>query len=266
MICLFRNLIIIFLLMSAISPTKASDTKKKPFILLQTINYPPLMGVKGGLMTDIVKESFAEEGIRIKYKIWPMARIIWGVINNRASAVVGSRAWFLNAEGADKLRPVRIYNTAFHFFYMKERFPQGITFTSIKELKKYRIGYIRGGGLTIVLKKADIKPKLVKELIQNIKKCFHGRIDMHVATELAGWGAVQDVYPDQTDKFTMIDKPILKIDGDIIFAENQKTLEETFRRGLKKIKKNGIYLQILKKYYRNRKIPPKTLQFINSSQ
>lgn len=148
---------------------------------------------------------------------------------------------------------------------MKQRFPNGVSFDTLEDLKGYKIGYIRGGGLTPLFQKANIEPDWVTDLAQNAKKLFLGRIDMHAATELAGWGIIQKLYPENVNAIAMTEKPIHTIDGHIIFSKNQHALKQQFERGFKIIQKNGTYLKVLKRYYGERQIPEKAIKLIEET-
>ncbi|QTA82325.1 Solute-binding protein family 3 domain-containing protein, MltF-like [Desulfonema limicola] len=231
-------------------------------IHIATIDYPPLMGVQNGVMTEIVTEAFKSQGFTIEYKIYPMARIVWSVTEGNDLAVVGSRAWFHKADTIKNVHPVSIYFTGLNFFSLKEKFPQGVIFEKLEDLKNYKIGYVRGGSLIPIFNKANLTPELVTTLSQNASKVYTGRIDMFAATELGGWGVIQKSYPDEVDKFTISKKHIHQINGDIVFAKDQIALMNIFQQGFETIKNNGTYLNILKKYYINREIPNQLLEFI----
>lgn len=239
---------------------QAEDNSKT--IQIATIDYPPLMGVQNGVMTEIVTEAFKSKGITIEYKIYPMSRIVWSVTEGNDLAVVGSRAWFHKANNIKNVHPVSIYYTGLNFFSLKEKFPQGVIFEKLEDLKKYKIGYVRGGSLIPIFNKANLKLELVTALSQNASKVYTGRVDMFAATELGGWGVIQKHYPNEMNKFTISKKYIHQINGDIVFAKNQVALMEIFQQGFEIIKNNGTYLKILKKYYINIEIPDKLLELI----
>ncbi len=152
--------------------------------------------------------------------------------------------------------------THYHFFFLKERFPQGMDYEKLEDLKKYKIGYVRGGSLIPIFKNANLEPELAASLAQNVQKIYSGRDDMFAATELGGWAVIEKYYPDEVNRFARADKSIHHINGDIVFAKNQQNLMDTFKQGFDIIKNNGTYLKILKDYYGNREIPAKLLELI----
>lgn len=135
-------------------------------------------------------------------------------------------------------------------------------YEKLEDLKKYKIGYVRGGSLIPIFKNANLEPELAASLAQNVQKIYSGRDDMFAATELGGWAVIEKYYPDEVNRFARADKSIHHINGDIVFAKNQQNLMDTFKQGFDIIKNNGTYLKILKDYYGNREIPAKLLELI----
>ncbi len=234
-----------------------------PSINIATIDYPPLMGAKEGLMTDIVREAFLTQSYRVNFTLIPMARIAWSITESDSDAAIGSIHWFRGQPTLDQVVFSTIYYTGMHFFYRKAQFPNEIIYNQLSELKHYNIGYIQSGSMLNILNDAGIKPELVKDLATNTKKLKNERIDMFVATELGGWGAIRKLYPNQMDQFAMTTRPILDIigSGDIVFPKKNKALKKLFILGLSTIKKNGRFIELLEQYYGKGNIPAKLLTF-----
>ena len=229
-----------------LAPVNASKSIK-----IAMIDYPPLMGINGGLMTDMAREAFKSQGIEAQFHILPMSRIALALSEGHVPAVLGTRAWSFLKE----VVAVRIFYSGMNFFSLKSKFPNGVEFSKLEELKKYEIGYSRGGSLMPLFTKAGLVPNLVVSGDQNVKKLYFNRIDMFASTELAGWGIIEKYYPDKLHEFTMSENTIMEISGDIIFEKKQTQLVSTFRKGLNHIKKNGTAMNILKAYFKGRKIP-----------
>lgn len=231
-----------------------SENIKKP-IVIATIDYPPLMGTREGIMTDLAREAFKAVDIPITFIIVPMSRIEWIVSNANTDAAVGSMDWIHNDSAKSSLKHTCIFYTGFHFFYLKNKFPNGLKFDDICELKHHRIGYIRGGALSPIFEQKGIKPDWVADLSRNARKLFLNRIDMFAATEISGWTVINNHYPEYSHKLAM-DTHILKdIYGDVIFGPNQSDLHESFQIGFDIIKENGTFLNIFKSYYGSENVP-----------
>ncbi len=228
-----------------------------PSINIATIDYPPLMGEKEGLMTEIVREAFLIQDYHVNFTLMPMARIAWSITEGDSDAAIGSIHWLRGKQVLEQVSYKTIYYTGMHFFYRKQQFPDGINYHNLSEINKYKVGYIRSGSMLKVLNDAGIKPQLVKDLATNSRKLKTQRIDMFVATELGGWGAIKKKYPDTVNEFAMMPKPILDIlgSGDVIFPVKHGHLQDIFERGLLQLKNNGSYRQLLEKYYGKGNIP-----------
>ncbi|WP_432460082.1 MULTISPECIES: substrate-binding periplasmic protein [unclassified Agarivorans] len=227
-----------------------------------TIDYPPLLGKKDSIMTDITTAAFNAMGIAVTYKVYPLARVVRAVTSNSVVGALGSNSWFHYAPADEPVAFIRMYSLNMLLFYLKSRFPEGLKYQDLSELKDYQIGYIRGGSLIPVFEREGIKPDLVRNLSQNVHKVYAGRDDMFAATELGGWAIIERYYPEHVDKFSSAEQAILNISGDIIFASQQRYLAALFQQGFEAIKANGEYLTIIQKYYGGRALPQHMLDFM----
>lgn len=263
-ISLLILVVIYFVLRSGLTYAKENsslDTIKT--VSIATIDYPPLMGSHGGLMTDIVKEAFLTQSYQVRFTLMPMARIAWSISEGDSEAAIGSRHWIKDEGLKNKASFNSIYFTGMHFFYLKNQFPAGIIYKHLSDLKPYNIGYIQSGSMLTQLNNAGLKPQLVKDLVTNSRKLETQRIDMFVATELGGWGAINKQYPKKTNSFAMMPKPILDFvgSGDIIIPKKNKNLIKLFNQGLTEIKQSGRYREILDHYYGKHNVPDYLLEF-----
>ena len=228
-------------------------------VSIAVTDYPPLIGKESGLMNELVKESFSEMGIECQFEFYPLSRIAWSIQDGKKVAALGSRSMFFKQLDKSKILPVDVYKGSFHFFYLKKNFPNELSFNSLVDLKKYKIGYIQGGLLTPLFQRSGIKPIYLSSLDQKIQMLKSGRIDMYAASELVGWKLIQEKFPVTYDQFSISKNKILSTTGDIVFAGDQKKLKKLFLQGYRKIKKNGKYHLILKKYFGNIAIPKRLL-------
>lgn len=232
--------------------SRASEPQR---LIVSTIDYPPLMGSRGGIMTDVVSAAFATQGIIVDYNIVPMARIAQLILEGEETPVVGSLDWFHINRDDQVVHSVKFYSTNLHFFYLKKRFPMGLEYQSLDDLIRYHIGYIYGGSLIPLFRKAGLKMQLVNELAQNVKKSYAQRIDLFAAIELSGWELIHRDFADYAHEFAMLEQPIHRIGGDVIFPPTRQDLMQQFERGLAEIQRTGRYLEIVRHYYGDYPIP-----------
>lgn len=215
---------------------------------LGTVYHPPLMGTDESVLNKMSKAAFAAENIKVHFDIYPMARIKWALDENKSHAVIGSLNWFTERKQSSNFISVNLYQATLHLFYLKDRFPNGINFTQLSDLKKYRVGYVYGGVLEAKLKQAGVVPHLTKDSELNIKKLFRNRIDVVVVTKFSGWAMVRKNYPKDLERFAIDDHVLYRANLDLLFAPSESALAKTFEQGLHKIKSSGEYDEILATY------------------
>lgn len=219
-------------------------------IRIATVDYPPLMQKQHGLMTEIVKEAFLTQGIQVHYDIYPLSRITWSVVEKFNVAAVGSIDWFNNMEHSpDHVLAEPIYFTNMKFFYLKDTFPKGIQFDDLKEMNRYLVGYVRGGSLSNLLRANNLRISYASDLKANIRQLELGRVDLFVATELGGWGAIKKYSYRPANNYKMVEQSIHSISGDILFPKNQHELKRQFKSGFRAIVENGTYEYLLQQHY-----------------
>ena len=247
-------LAVIGVLIATLNPLSSSASEPQR-LTFSTIDYPPLMGNRGGIMTDVVSAAFATQGIAVDYNIVPMARIARSILEGEDTPVVGSLDWFHINRNNQEVHSVKFYSASLHFFYLKKRFPQGLNYQSLEDLNPYHIGYIHGGSLIPLFRKAGLQLQLVNDLTQNVKKSYARRIDMFAAIELSGWALIHRDFADYAHEFAMNKQPIHRIAGDAIFPPAQQDLKQQFERGLAEIQRNGDYVEIFRRYYGSQTLP-----------
>jgi len=246
------------------------ETVGQDRLLLSTIEYPTLFqkektpGKGFGVARDLATEAFRTAGHQVHYHILPMARCTRML--KQYVANVGAINWFKNAKMMDQVIYTDVVNSTFVLFYKKSKFPNGIQFSTIEELKKYgRIGSVRGSSTTPVVKNAGLKIDWAPSLEINFIKLKRGRYDVAISIYLAGWATLEKLYPDQLDMFDCSQKDIYEIPISITFSKEKRDLFESFMKGLKTIANNGKYVEILNRYYGKNRIPDKILAILQQN-
>jgi polar amino acid transport system substrate-binding protein len=86
-----------------------------------------------------------------------------------------------------------------------------VTFDKLEDLKKYRIGTVRGSSSAPLLKASGIKPDFARDLEMNFDKLLAKRIDYCVALELPAMYIIEHLSREQQSKIAKIDKPMMSI-------------------------------------------------------
>jgi len=265
-----KNPFILFYLLMSICILHLSpmDTMGKNTYFLSTIEYPSLFqkektkGKGYGMARDLTTEAFIASGSDVRYQILPMARCI--KMYKKYAANVGAIDWFKNAQMMNKVLYANVAHSKFVLFYKKKKFPGGIHFSKLEDLKKYgRIGNVRGSSTTKIVQKAGLKIDWADSLKCNFKKLNGNRFDIAISIQIAGWNTLEHLYPDRIDEFDCCQKTIFEIPISVTFRKKNKAIYDEFMDGLKTIANNGKYREVLERYYENKKIPDKIVALLN---
>lgn len=224
-------------------------------VTLSTIEYPPfnqsevLPNGGRGVLIDLVAEAFTAANVSVTFEFIPMARVVWSVVKKNHAATLGMEEWFAKENKEHLVETVELLNMNIVVFYKKDRFPEGLSYEHLRDLKSYTVGIVRGSSLIPLLEEAGVHVEPVSQIDQNFKKLSAGRLDLVVAVDLGGWTILRDLYPDFVDNFSTVKKPLLVNPAGLIFLKEHDRLIQTFRKGLGIILKNGTYYEILERYY-----------------
>ncbi|MGF1741335.1 transporter substrate-binding domain-containing protein [Vibrio profundum] len=224
----------------------------KQSLTIVTVDMAPLFSEENGLLTDIVRKSYENQGVDVHYSMYPLARINWAISEKKSCITIGTIRWF-GENFRERLFYIPIYIGRVHLFYMKSRFPDGLKFNSTEDLQKYRIGTVRGGAVQRALTTAGITENVtyVPTLKQNISMISRDRIDTFVLPLLIGMNTIDKYYSGPVSHFSYAPKPLFVDDFHVIFTESCIKELETFKKGFSEIINNGEYLNLIRSYFIN---------------
>ncbi|MBI5550822.1 MAG: transporter substrate-binding domain-containing protein [Desulfobacterales bacterium] len=232
----------------------ASAFASKPIKVSSTIHpsfsQPDVMpGLGNGVLNDITVQAFKAVDTEIQIEFIPMARIVWSLTESDYDAMLGTINWFTKEKKDHLVEAVDLLTANIVFFYKTERFPDGIAYEQLSDLRKYKVGSIRGSSTIPLLEKAGIPTELVAELDQNFKKLDAGHIDLTVAIDLTGRNIIKRLFPDSANNFSFVKKPVISIMTSMAFPKGQNGPLQLFRKGLDIILANGTFYKIIERYY-----------------
>jgi polar amino acid transport system substrate-binding protein len=229
-------------------------------IKLATLNWQPYIGedLKGnGYVYELVQKAFEEEGLKVKIDFMPFARIL---ILAKEGNIDGYFPEYYNEENKVDFS----YSDPFQggevgFLKLKKhklQFQTKYKMQDFSSLSKFKIGIVRGYTNT---KEFDEANYLLKEVANsdliNLKKLLFNRLDLifidpNVSSYLIESQLNQ--YSNSRTSFEFIE-PGLEY-KDLYTCFSKKSMKEKkflikFNSGLKKLKSNGEYQKILKKYH-----------------
>lgn len=233
----------------------ADDPTGKPAVLprpltIATGEYPPWAGAElphQGLVNQIVQEAFASQNIAVKFVYLPWKRAFEDTRQGRFDA---SSYWYDNAERRTYMlfsEPLIINRTV--FFQRSDDAP--IHWQTFADLGNYKLSATLGFTYTPEFHQAMdskiINPLMVPSDAQNIKLLMSRRTDLFATEEMSGFYMAAQLRIDPR-KLRVLEPPLSKPTGYLIASKNHPDGEQImalFNRGLKTLKANGRYQEIL---------------------
>ena len=201
-----------------------------------------------GFAAEVVTAILIEMGHEPEYKFYPWKRARVMVEQQK---ILATFPWSKTAEREKTF----IYSESFgssktKLFYFKDKL-KDVKFKELKDLKKYKIGGTISYAYLEAFSKAGIKVDEASSDELGFRKLKAGRVDFFACDELVGWQLIKKYFPGEVANFGSLEKEISS-DGEymIISKKNPdgKEFLKMFNEGLKKIKANGTYDKILRKY------------------
>lgn len=212
----------------------------------ETIPYVDKNKESKGIDSEIVKEAFSHAGYRVNFNFRPWARVLKEV-----------RAGFFDAAYTAYYTPEReklfFYSHAYNkgAIVLYKRAGSQIEYTSIKDLKPYKIGVILGNNYSTEFDSADYLNKVTaNKMSQSLNLLHRGRVDLIIGSYLEIKSTLSIIYPKKDHPFVLLSPAISCNNHYLIFSKknltNRKKVND-FNKGLKEILINGVYDKILKR-------------------
>jgi len=206
-----------------------------------------------GLCGEILHALSKETGLTAKINFKPLKRLIEDTKNND----LGNPLFYIETQDFAGIIPIALYQIS--FYYYKPNHPKQITLNNLNDLKKYKIGILKG---TLIDQLAFEQLGIVFESSYKqssiFKKLKLGRIDLAIEINLIAQQLINQLYPEQSHNFAHIsisEKPsaiALMINEEMPDA---KKIVQRYREALTRLIAKGRYQQILEKYYIKTPIP-----------
>lgn len=126
---------------------------------------------------------------------------------------------------------------------------------ALVDLKPYRVAVLRGSFLEEDLRKAGIGIEIVNSLDSAARMLHSGRVDFMVDEETAVFHALQACFPGESGRFRALPNVFWGSTASYLIVSrdypNARAILARFNRGLRAIKKNGVYRRITANYHMN---------------
>lgn len=211
-----------------------------------------------GIFPDIVKAAFLESGIKVDFALMPWVRCEKTIEQGRAFAAMPYLYTSKRAERFDFSDPIVSFYPK--FFYLKERFPEGIQFNALDDLKPFLIGGVRGYWYEDTFKEKGLRVDYAYHDKTNMEKLMKKRIELTLVDESVGWHLINQLFPfqKQMDTFATINKEFNSGALHLMISKtypDSTALKEDFNRGLRLLRERGAYHKIIKQYRLSEKYP-----------
>ncbi len=204
---------------------------------------------KGGYLVEVAQEAFQQVGYSPEFIFVPWARALVQSIKGAYTVLLA--AYYTKERAEELLYSDPIGTTRVFLFKRKV---DKITYKTMEDLKPYRIGHIRGSKVSPEFDKVEktfLTIEYAKSTEQNIKKLLAHRLDLVVEKEERLKELLNTEFKGEVDKLEFLYPPLqVNTYHNCVskkLPEGQQIIAD-FNRGLKKIRVNGTYNAILKKY------------------
>ena len=224
-------------------------TDELPFV---TGEWPPYSSeqIDGyGVCTEIVSAIVQEMGMIPKYNFFPWRRAELMVQQGEA---FGAFPYAPNPERQENFDfSEMLLQHKMVFFYNQQAMSQPPTWTTLADLRAYRIGGVMGNNYESAFTNAGLTVHYVNSEKLNVNLLYANRVDLILTDEAVGRYLIQQLYPAERDIFGVLAKSFktgnshLMISRAYPFAER---LRVQFNEAFQRIKANGTYRAILTKY------------------
>jgi len=202
-----------------------------------------------GVFTKIVSAVFKELGLQPVYKFMPWKRAEKMV---EMGEVFAAFPYVVTEERQKKFDySERVAFSTGRLFYYQKRFSEKIPFRTLKDLKPYKVGGVRGYWYESIFKKAQLDTYFVNSEKQIIMMLHMNRVDVVPMDELVGWQLIRQLYPEDVQFFSTLEKPLNQNSLHLLISrkyENASTLTKQFNAALQRIREKGVHRSILQQY------------------
>lgn len=215
--------------------------------------YPPLVTgdtANPGAAVEIITQAFSASGKAISVENFPSKKFALQLLNEDGKVIaLLAEARTLSAAEHKSLNEEKILKLTGRYFFYRPGGKKLEHITELKMLKGFSYGSI-GEEATVEQSQAGIKivtdePKLL------LRKLQSKEIDLISAYPPNGVWLIARLFPDEKDHFVMMKLKAWESNFSLWFDGNNKASKDwrtAFDEGFKKIRQNGIYSDILKKY------------------
>lgn len=234
---------IVFVFLMCIATAAGAGEK----VVLTNGEWPPYMSENlkhGGVVSRVVAEAFALEGVIVEYRFFPWKRSLSLAQKGKFN---GSVVWWKTAEREkDFIYSDPVLDVQYVFFHLKST---PFDWKTLDDLKGIEIGATTGYNYGDLFQNAEKAGEILVQRVPkdelNFKKLLKGKIKIFPVDVEVGYTMLQNSYPPETVRnVTHHPTPIRSDPHHLILSnriEKNKELVLLFNKGLKRLKESGKF-------------------------
>lgn len=219
-------------------------------IRISTGHWPPYLNEASpdnGFLAEIIRESFANEGIEVEFSFLPWSRALAMVKTEKYQA---SAVWSCTASRSpDFLYSAQILPYQYVFYHRSE---DDFDWDSLAGLGGEKIGltqdYSYGETLRGAIESGLVRADVTTSDLANFKKLLLGRIDLFPMDPVVGEAMIRNQFASQASRLTFHPKPLRNAFYHLLFAKKSPDapdLKRAFDQGLRTLRESGRYEAIV---------------------
>lgn len=219
-------------------------------VRIATGYWPPYLNEdlpENGFVAQIIRESFANEGVEVEFSFFPWSRALAMVKTDRYQA---SAIWSCTESRSREFlysAPILPYQYVFYY-----RADEDFDWKSFADLKGKNIGltqdYSYGETLSAVIDSGLVDADVTTSDLANFKKLLLGRIDLFPMDPVVGEAMIRNQLAPHALRLAFHPRPLREALYHLLFDKEGAAgydLMETFNRGFKTLRESGRYKAII---------------------
>lgn len=200
-----------------------------------------------GLAPEIISAAYAREGYQVRFETMPWARVLVAVRKGRFDAA--ATAYFTGERAKVYLYSAPYLDSTVVFFKRKG---VPIKWKTLRDLKPYKIGVVRGNSYSPEFDGADFLDKdMANSEIQILRKLWAERVQLAVLDLLVGKYLLDTQLPRYKNDLEILKPPLYVNRLHVMFSRNAPAIQQksdAFNAGLRSISNDGTLIKIIEKY------------------
>jgi len=245
-----RNLVVSLLLLLS---TSSAFSDHKDLVSLSTTNYPPYFDVnlpEGGVLTDLIRTAFKRSEMALNVTWFPFERAEkYAKLSLKFDGIYS--LWYTDERAKWAYYSDPILPNSLGFFIHKDSDMSAYWNMTYLKASAQKIGVVRGYLNPEELENADLNEVVANSDRLNLEALLWQRVDLIVIDKMVAESLINTYFSAQKDSFVWLDPPLEYKMQYLAIAKNAPNAKEkiaAFNHGLKEIRRDGTYQNIMKKH------------------